>query len=204
MHAIEMGLGQKSAANNTGIWLQWEDLTVDVQVKADGFCKGKTTKRIVKGSRGRVSSGNILSVMGPSGAGKTSLFSSLACRGQGYEVGGKLTINGEVYDKKDLSKIAGFVFQEAVFHSHIRTEEALRLAADLKLPSTMTKKEKEQRVQMLLDAFDLRKCASTKVGDSKVKGISGGERKRLSIAIEVLTGPSLLFLDEPTSGLDAA
>ena len=57
---------------------------------------------------------------------------------------------------------------------------------------------------MLLDAFDLRKCANTKVGDSKVKGISGGEKKRISIAMEVIRGESLLFLDEPTTGLDAA
>jgi len=106
--------------------------------------------------------------------------------------------------KKMLGTIAGFVFQEATFHSYITTEEALRTAAALKLPSKMSKEEKEQRVQVLLDAFDLRKCAKTKVGDSRVKGISGGEKKRLSIAIEVLTGPPLLFLDEPTTGLDAA
>lgn len=79
-------------------------------------------------------------------------------------------------------------------------EETLLLAADLKLPKSVTREEKRRRVDVLLDAFDLRKCANTKVGDSKVKGISGGEKKRLSIAIEVLRGEPLLFLDEPTSG----
>lgn len=186
-----------------GVWLSWEDLCVDVDL-SNGPLRRKTTKRIIHGSRGRVRPGEVVAVMGPSGAGKTSLFNSLAKRGQGYRVSGKLHLNGKPYGKNDLKHVAGFVFQEALFHSHIKTEEALRLAAELKLPKHMSREDKEKRVQVLLDAFDLRRCANTKVGDAKVKGISGGEKKRLSIAIEVLTGPGLLFLDEPTTGLDAA
>jgi ABC-type multidrug transport system ATPase subunit/ABC-type multidrug transport system permease subunit len=192
-----------NAQNETGVWLCWDDLKVQVDI-SNGICKTKLCKHIIHSSRGRARPGEVLAVMGPSGAGKTSLFNSLAKRGTGYHVQGSLTLNGKSYNKEDLISVAGFVFQEAVFHSHITTEEALRTAASLKLPSSLTKDQKEHKVQVLLDAFDLRKCARTKIGDSKVKGISGGEKKRLSIAIEVLTGPSLLFLDEPTSGLDSA
>lgn len=96
---------------------------------------------------------------------------------------GSTTLNGLPYTKHDLSKIAGFVFQEAVFHTQMLVEEALHLAAALKLPKSMSKADKEIRVQVLLDAFDLRKCARTRIGDAKWKGISGGEKKRLSIAM---------------------
>jgi ABC-type multidrug transport system ATPase subunit len=180
----------------SGVWLAWDDLQVEVDVKAGLFKKER--KRIIHGSRGRARPGEVLAVMGPSGAGKSTLFSCLARRGNEMHVSGQLTLNGLSYDKADLAPISGFVFQDALMHSHIRTHEALRTAAELKLPRSMSKEDKNKRVETLMDAFDLRRCAKT-----KISGISGGEKKRLSIAIEVLTGPSL-FLDEPTTGLDAA
>ncbi len=112
---------------------------------------------------------------------------------------GDLTLNGLPYTKVDLKAVSGFVFQDALMHSMIKVKEELEVAAELKLPRTMTKEDKARRVQTLIDAFDLKRCENT-----KVSGISGGEKKRLSIAVEVLPGPSLLFLDEPTTGLDAA
>lgn len=189
---------------SSGIWLEWNDLCVDVDIGGGFLRKKAEKKRIVHESRGKARPGQVLAVMGPSGAGKTSLFNSLAMRGSGYSVSGTQTINGLPYTKEQLGHVGGFVFQEAMFHSFIKVEEALLLAADLKLPRVLSREEKKRRVEVLLDAFDLRKCAQTRVGDSKVKGISGGEKKRLSIAIEALTGPSVLFLDEPTTGLDAA
>lgn len=162
----------------------------------DGPFKKSQRKRIVHGSRGVSCPGELLAVMGPSGAGKTTLFNSLAKRGQGYYVTGELTLNGSPYEKHDLMQISGFVFQDALLHSHIQVHEVLRTAARLKLPREMSDAEKDRRVETLMDAFDLRRCAL-----NKVSGVSGGEKKRLSIAIETLTGPALLFLDEPTSGL---
>lgn len=80
----------------------------------------QTPKTIVHSSRGRVGPGEILAVMGPSGAGKTSLFNSLARRGTGYTVSGKQTLNGMPYSKDTLGSVAGFVFQEPVMHSHVK------------------------------------------------------------------------------------
>ena len=79
-------------------------------------------------------------------------------------------------------------------------KECLMFAARMKLPAEV---DKEERVQELLDSLKLNKCADTKVGGPLIKGISGGERKRTSIGVELITNPNLIFLDEPTTGLDS-
>lgn len=147
--------------------------------------------------------GQILAVIGPSGAGKTTLFNVLAKRNKDYDVTGHLELNGHYYDTGVLRTMSGFVWQDALYHSHMTPKEALSFAAKVKLPSSLSKAERKERVDSLLQAFDLEKCANTKIGGDTIKGISGGEKKRLSIAVEVLSKPKLLFLDEPTSGLDA-
>jgi ATP-binding cassette subfamily G (WHITE) protein 1/ATP-binding cassette subfamily G (WHITE) protein 2 len=79
--------------------------------------------------------------------------------------------------------MSGFVWQDALYHSHMTPREALEFAARVKLPSGLSKAEREERVDSLLHAFDLDKCQNTKIGGDAIKGISGGEKKRLSIAI---------------------
>ena len=125
-------------------------------------------------------------MIGPSGAGKTTLFNVLAKRNKDYDVTGHLELNGKYYGSETLRAISGFVWQDALYHSHLTPREALHFAARLKLSSKITKTEREQRVDALLQAFDLEKCADTKIGNDVVKGISGGEKKRLSIAVEGL------------------
>jgi ABC-type glutathione transport system ATPase component len=105
----------------SGVWLAWDDLQVEVDVRAGLFKKER--KRIIHGSRGRSRPGEVLAVMGPSGAGKSTLFSCLARRGNEMHVSGRLTLNGLSYDKADLAPISGFVFQDALMHTHVKTEE---------------------------------------------------------------------------------
>jgi ABC-type multidrug transport system ATPase subunit len=121
-----------------------------------------------------------------------------------FSVTGKVLLNGKEFTNDILDRVAGFVHQEPHFFPYGTCQEALHTAALLKLPRSLSKEERENRVQVLLEAFDLTRCADSKIGDETVKGLSGGEKKRLSIAIEVLSGPSLIFLDEPTTGLDSA
>ena len=120
------------------------------------------------------------------------------------ETSGDITVNG-VKISSSFRSLSAFVQQDDVLMGNLSVRETLRYAALLRLPKTISWKEKMERVESIMDELGLLKSANTKVGTPGLtKGISGGERKRLSIAIELLTQPSILFLDEPTSGLDAA
>lgn len=88
-------------------------------------------------------------------------------------------------------------------NGRLTVEETLFYAAELRLPSTMTSAEKKERVEEVITKLGLVRCRKTIIGDPMKRGISGGERKRVAVAIELLTRPRLLFLDEPTSGLDS-
>lgn len=86
---------------------------------------------------------------------------------------------------------------------NLTVRETLEYAALLRLPSSMTREQKWNRVDQVIRELGLAKCENTRIGSPDVRGISGGERKRVSIGIELVTQPRLIFLDEPTSGLDA-
>lgn len=136
--------------------------------------------------------------MGPSGAGKTSLLNILAQRVRKFK--GSILVNGKD-DAKTLRQFrsaSAFVQQDDVLIGNLTVREVLVYAAMLRLPTTMSWSEKSKRIQDVIDELGLTKCENTKVGvPGFTKGISGGERKRLSIGIELLTSPSVLFLDEP-------
>ncbi|WZZ29369.1 hypothetical protein YC2023_012770 [Brassica napus] len=161
-------------------------------------------KHILKGITGSTGPGEILALMGPSGSGKTTLLKIMGGR-LTDNVKGKLTYNDIPYSpsvKRRLETI-GFVTQDDVLLPQLTVEETLAFAAFLRLPSNMSKEQKYAKVEMIIKELGLERCRHTRVGGGFVKGISGGERKRTSIAYEILVDPSLLLLDEPTSGLDS-
>lgn len=142
--------------------------------------------------------------MGPSGAGKSTLLNALACRlDKGATLEGKVRLNGQPYTLATLKRLASYVMQDDLLNAHHTAEETLVFAAKLRLPPSTTPEEAEARVEEVIDACKLHSCRHTLVGSPLRKGISGGERKRLCVAMELLTRPQLLFLDEPTSGLDS-
>lgn len=148
-------------------------------------------------------------IMGPSGSGKTSLLNAMALRlrnslGTKYRPSGKLTFNGATPAGPVIRSVCSYVCQDddALLPS-LTVRETLRFAAGLRLPSHMTKDEKYHRAEDVLLKMGLKDCADNLVGNDLVKGISGGEKRRVSIAVQVLTDPRILLLDEPTSGLDA-
>ncbi|KAH7322700.1 pleiotropic drug resistance protein [Stachybotrys elegans] len=148
-------------------------------------------------------------IMGPSGSGKTSLLNSMALRlrnstGTKYLPSGKLTFNGAVPSDSVIRSVCSYVCQDddALLPS-LTVRETLRFAAGLRLPSFMSKDEKYRRAEEVLLKMGLKDCADNLVGGELIKGISGGEKRRVSIAVQVLTDPRILLLDEPTSGLDA-
>eukprot|EP00158_Paraphelidium_tribonemae_P007562 Partr_v1_DN28287_c0_g1_i1_m76207 putative ATP-binding cassette, sub-family G (WHITE), member len=177
----------------------------DQSVKQPRFGqKVMVDKQILKGVSGLFKAGRLTAVMGASGAGKTSLLNVLSGEIGKGKVSGAIKVNGTTFsnDGKQMKEISGFVFQDDVILQTMTVREAVMMSARLRLPQDIPLEEKQQRVENLLSLLQLTKCANTVIGSSMQKGISGGERKRTAVAMEMVTGPSLLFLDEPTSGLD--
>ncbi|XP_042373236.1 ABC transporter G family member 22-like isoform X2 [Zingiber officinale] len=154
------------------------------------------------GITGSARPGELLAVMGPSASGKTTLLSLLGGRTTANIVQGSITYNDEPYSKSLKGRI-GFVTQDDVLFAHLTVRETLTYAALLRLPRTMSRQKKEERVVNVITELGLQRCQDTIVGGSFIRGVSGGERKRVCIGNEILVNPSLLFLDEPTSGLDS-
>lgn len=167
------------------------------------------TKTILNPVTTTFQAGTLNIIMGPSGSGKTSLLNAMAQRlrstiGTRYRPSGKLTFNGALPSDSVIRSIVSYVCQDddALLPS-LTVRETLRFAAGLRLPPWMSKSEKYQRAEEVLVKMGLKDCADNLIGNDLVKGISGGEKRRVSIAVQILTDPRVLLLDEPTSGLDA-
>jgi ATP-binding cassette, subfamily G (WHITE), eye pigment precursor transporter len=166
--------------------------------------------------------------MGASGAGKTTLLNALTFRNIGkLKITGDVKINGRyIQDPAQLSAISGYVQQDDIFIGTLKVKEHLKFQAMLRLGKKTSTAMKERRVEEVMNdvsilkmlkqkklnlihfkliKLNLKKCEDTLIGlpAMGIKGISGGERRRLGFASEIITNPSLLFCDEPTSGLDS-
>ncbi|WP_084495159.1 FHA domain-containing protein [Nocardia shimofusensis] len=140
---------------------------------------------------------SLVGVIGPSGAGKSTLLGAVTGLRPATE--GTVRYDGrDLYtDYEELRHRIGLVPQEDILHHQLPTRRALLYAAELRFPGDTRPEEREQRVDEVLDELGL-----TRHADTRIDQLSGGQRKRVSVALELLTKPSLLFLDEPTSGLD--
>jgi ABC-type multidrug transport system ATPase subunit len=161
---------------------------------------GGAERVLLDGLSGAARPGRVLALIGPSGAGKTTLLAALAGqmpRSSRVRLEGAVVANGAPV----AACRPGYVPQEDLFFSQLTVAETLALAAEMRLAAPPA--ERAAAVAGAIRRLGLAKCADTRVGDVKTRGLSGGERRRLSIAAEVIASPRLLFLDEPTSGLDA-
>ncbi|CAB4317349.1 unnamed protein product [Prunus armeniaca] len=181
------------------IYLKFTDVTYKIILKG---MRTTEEKDILNGITGSVHPGEVLALMGPSGSGKTSLLNLLGGRAVQANVTGSITYNDQTYSKFLKSRI-GFVTQDDVLFPHLTVKETLTYAALLRLSKTLTKEQKEKRALDVIYELGLERCQDTMIGGSFVRGVSGGERKRVCIGNEIIINPSLLFLDEPTSGLDS-
>jgi ABC-type multidrug transport system ATPase subunit len=161
------------------------------------------SKAILSGVSGIVYPGQLMAIMGGSGAGKTTCLDILAGKSKRGETTGNFYINGVNIDPKAIRKYVGYVDQEDRLLGTLTVRESLMYSALLRLPKSMSLEAKKVRVQQTLEELGIEKIADKKIGVPGVRGISGGEKRRVSIAQELVTSPSILFLDEPTSGLDA-
>ncbi|XVE83109.1 hypothetical protein DITRI_Ditri16bG0061200 [Diplodiscus trichospermus] len=180
-----------------GIFLIWIDLWVAVS----GGKRG--SRAILQGLTGYAEPGKVLAIMGPSGSGKSSLLDALAGRlSSDTQQTGQILINGR---KETLAfGTSAYVTQDDTLMTTLTVREAVYYSAQFQLPDSMSRLEKKERAEMTIREMGLQDSMDTRIGGWSTKGLSGGQKRRVSICIEILTRPKLLFLDEPTSGLDSA
>lgn len=186
------------------IYFQWDDIRFSVEIpklasKDDGSVQRKV---ILDGLSGIVRPGQLCAILGSSGSGKTSLLNIIAQRNKSQNISGNVLVNGEA-PPKSFTRLSGYVRQDPMFFETLTVRESLIYTAKLRLPYKMPFSKKLSRVDQLIHELDLTKCANSFIGKIGA-GISGGERRRLAVAMELINNPKVLFLDEPTSGLDSA
>uniref|UniRef100_A0A0P4ZDT8 Protein white n=1 Tax=Daphnia magna TaxID=35525 RepID=A0A0P4ZDT8_9CRUS len=206
-------LGEKkdssfSIKRSQPVTYSWENIEIYLE-KQQGNCfkrQPPIQKRILDNVTGCVRPGEFLAIMGASGAGKTTLLNCLTFRNTGkLKILGQRFLNGETVNTDTLARISGYVQQDDLFVPTLTVKEHLQFQALLRMDKYLTYSERMTRVGQVIHELGLTKCENTMIGNPErgIKGISGGERKRLAFASEVLTNPSLMFCDEPTSGLDS-
>ncbi|XP_052168665.1 ABC transporter G family member 1-like [Oryza glaberrima] len=197
LDGVDDGSGRRRERLDDGVFLTWEDVWVTA---VDSRGKAAT---ILNGVSGCARPGEVLAIMGPSGCGKTTLLDTLAGRlDSNLKMRGQILINGRC--QKLAFGTSAYVTQENMLMATLTVREAIYYSAQIQLPDTMTVANKLARAEDTVREMGLTSALDTRIGGRSSKGISGGQQKRLSICLEILTRPRLLFLDEPTSGLDSA
>ncbi|KAJ3312242.1 hypothetical protein HDV04_003285 [Boothiomyces sp. JEL0838] len=158
-------------------------------------------KTILQGVSGSIKSSRMTAIMGPSGAGKTT-FMNVLC-GKVSRTDGKLYVSGKEAEIHEFKKMIGYVPQEDVMIRQLTVRDVLTHSARIRLPRSWTEEDIRSYVDALLVALNLAHVQDTIIGDEVRRGVSGGQRKRVNIGIELAAVPVCIFLDEPTSGLDS-
>ncbi|KDN36836.1 hypothetical protein K437DRAFT_48301 [Tilletiaria anomala UBC 951] len=162
---------------------------------------------ILRDVSGEIHPGSMLAILGPSGAGKTSLVDILAGRSKVGTISGTLTFTPDVgvatSSNHAADRMVAFVDQEDVLPAFSTVREALQLAAQLSLPENVPRHERHEIVNRVLLKLGLDGIAERRIGDAHRRGVSGGEKRRISIGIALVGQPKVLIMDEPLSGLDA-
>ncbi|ESQ52371.1 hypothetical protein EUTSA_v10016295mg [Eutrema salsugineum] len=202
-----------SSISSSPFVLSFNDLTYSVKIRKKFeplACCGKSsndsavnTKILLNNISGEAHEGEMMAVLGASGSGKSTLIDALANRIAKDSLRGSITLNGEVLESSLQKVISAYVMQDDLLFPMLTVEETLMFSAEFRLPRSLSKKKKKARVQALIDQLGLRSAAKTVIGDEGHRGVSGGERRRVSIGIDIIHDPIILFLDEPTSGLDS-
>lgn len=188
------------------VQLTWENISVHVPERKPWFSsKFYPKKQILTNISGHADPGTLTAIMGASGEGKTTLLNALTKRNvAGLKISGEILTNG-VKIGNNISCVSAYVQQSDLFMGELTVKEHLIFTAQLRMDPSCTEKQRINRVDTVLHQMGLQKCENTRIGTPGItKGISGGEKKRLNVASELLTKPSILFLDEPTSGLDSS
>lgn len=157
-------------------------------------------KTILENVSGSIKPGQVMAIMGASGAGKSTFLDILARRRKKGVVGGTILVNGREVTDHEFKRFVGFVDQEDTLMSTLTVYETVLYSALLRLPRDMSLAAKKYRTLETMNELGILGIRDMRIGSSGHRSISGGEKRRVSIACELVTSPSILFLDEPTSG----
>ncbi|XP_076174262.1 brown isoform X2 [Ptiloglossa arizonensis] len=184
--------------------LTWKNISYTVEKRINGsslrsICGLQRAEfvQLLNKVSGVISSGMLMAIMGPSGAGKTTLLATISCRVKGSATG-EILLNGKPIDTGQMIRISGFVPQMDLAVESLTVQEHMEFMACMKMDRRLQANVRKQRIMGLLAELGLGKCEY-----SKLSSLSGGERKRVTLAVQLLTEPNILFCDEPTTGLDS-
>uniref|UniRef100_A0A8C3NRW2 ATP binding cassette subfamily G member 2 (Junior blood group) n=1 Tax=Cyanoderma ruficeps TaxID=181631 RepID=A0A8C3NRW2_9PASS len=190
-------------AGRAGSVLTFHNICYRVKTKTGFLCFRKTTQKEVLRDVNGIMKPGLNAILGPTGSGKSSLLDILAARKDPHGLSGDILINGAP-QPANFKCTSGYVVQDDVVMGTLTVRENLNFSAALRLPKSVKEQEKNERVNQIIKELGLSKVADSKVGTQFIRGVSGGERKRTNIGMELITDPAILFLDEPTTGLDAS
>ena len=217
--AVALDLRVPSPFNNSGdshaarsvlpfspLTVAWKDLTYTVTLSSANTTSSTAakTKTILNGCSGVALPGKMLALMGASGSGKTTLLDVLGGRKNSGLQTGSITLNGHPKDPRTFNRVAAYAEQQDLHMPLNTVRESVLFSSRLRLPASVSHQQREAFVDEVCELLELTHLRDARVGDPGEKhGLSPGERKRLTIAVELAANPPILFLDEPTSGLDA-
>ena len=212
LHERKRKLSKKSIISSPCLSLCMEKPSEGIHVDFDGLEYRLDPKKppILQEVSGRCRPGKVMAVMGPSGAGKTTFLKVLS--GNLEKTGGTVRINGKESSLREWKRLIGYVPQEDVMYPHLTVRETLMFQANMRLPSHRTRRQRIEHVDEIIELLGLQEVQHNLVGDPIAGnsgrnhaggGISGGQRKRVNIGMELVAHPQLILLDEPTSGLDS-
>lgn len=187
--------------------ITWKNLSYSVVTRdfANPDPKAPKVKRtIIDRVSGFAMAGQCLAILGSSGAGKTTFLNTLAGRvvlDDTKTIEGDVCFNGKRLDFDKIADLVGFVMQNDIFLEFMTPVETLMFGASLRFD--ISKEKKMKKVNRIIKDLKLERARDTLIGGQLLKGISGGEKKRVNIGFELISEPQVLFLDEPTSGLDS-
>ncbi|KAG1346222.1 ABC transporter G family member 39 [Cocos nucifera] len=185
--------------------LTFDNVKYSVDMPQEMKAQGVTEDRLLllKGVSGVFRPGVLTALMGVSGAGKTTLMDVLAGRKTGGYIEGSITISGYPKKQETFARISGYCEQNDIHSPHVTVYEALVYSAWLRLPPEVDSSTRKMFIEEVMELVELTPLRKAMVGLPSVNGLSTEQRKRLTIAVELVANPSIIFMDEPTSGLDA-
>ncbi|XP_052628730.1 broad substrate specificity ATP-binding cassette transporter ABCG2 isoform X2 [Harpia harpyja] len=190
-------------ASRGGSVLTFHNICYHVKMKTGFLCCQKTANKEVLRDVNGIMRPGLNAILGPTGSGKSSLLDILAARKDPHGLSGDILINGAP-QPANFKCTSGYVGQDDVVMGTLTVRENLKFSAALRLPKSVKEQEKNERVNQIIKELGLSKVGDSKVGTQFTRGVSGGERKRTNIGMELIMDPAILFLDEPTTGLDAS